>query len=739
MAYNTNTRLLLQFDGASATTDTSSFARACSKTTYATINTGVSPHGTGNSLYCNGLADNNLPGTVFIEGGNADAVFTSTTIPWLISLHYFVDSGQYYSYDGLMRFFLYNNNIGSTQSIRLMTYDSGAIAFVNDYEWLESTHDSSNEYGTGWHHLYLYMHGNNVRIGRDGTEILNTALADPVRIDGDVSIIVFGDADVIPHHGGLDSIQLFEGTVPWNGGSYTVPGRPDDYSVSSTITGVGVVALADVTTSGAAVMGFGDISGVGTATLSDVQSATSLVFGQTPYNSNTRLQMRFNEANGATSTVDSSIFGRASTFFGSAKISSTRSKYGGGSLALGNVGGTAAHGYVKIESPEGMFSTVSNLPKTFDLFYAVDAGIEDGIKGIFSVTLQNGDLFVISKSKTTNGTTGLKQHSVEVRYIQNGGPTTSHFSAQLSFEPPDTSFVHARIRVAGGTIRIGLNGVDYGSVSRSPAGDVWRQSDISKIHIGVWGESLTAYGIGYLDSLVVLENDSSWTGGAYLVPSAEPGDPGALPDIIGDGAATLSAVASSGVAQALIGGTSAIALEDVASVAAGTVGTASSISGVGAATLDPVASAGVGALVCAGSSAVQLSGVIGSGSGSLPLSASGSATVGVLSAGQAAVGVIGAGSAEVGVSSQGVGSLLVKGVGSAVINSIFSAGQGGISVFGAGASTVSVESSGEAGVTISGVGQANVADVKTYFPPGWDWHVQKLSVRTARNEMRVTL
>ena len=83
--------------------------------------------------------------------------------------------------------------------------------------------------------------------------------------------------------------------------------------------------------------------------------------------------------------------------------------------------------------------------------------------------------------------------------------------------------------------------------------------------------------------------------------------------------------------------------------------------------------------------------------------------------------------------------MLVKGVGSAVIHSIFSAGQGGISVSGAGASVVSVESSGEAGVTISGVGQANVADVKTYFPSGWDWHVQKLSVRTARNEMRVTL
>ena len=739
MAYNTNTRLLLQFDGASATTDTSSFARACSKTTYATINTGVSPHGTGNSLYCNGLADNNLPGTVFIEGGNADAVFTSTTIPWLISLHYFVDSGQYYSYDGLMRFFLYNNNIGSTQSIRLMTYDSGAIAFVNDYEWLESTHDSSNEYGTGWHHLYLYMHGNNVRIGRDGTEILNTALADPVRIDGDVSIIVFGDADVIPHHGGLDSIQLFEGTVPWNGGSYTVPGRPDDYSVSSTITGVGVVALADVTTSGAAVMGLGDISGVGTATLSDVQSATSLVFGQTPYNSNTRLQMRFNEANGATSTVDSSIFGRASTFFGSAKISSTRSKYGGGSLALGNVGGTAAHGYVKIESPEGMFSTVSNLPKTFDLFYAVDAGIEDGIKGIFSVTLQNGDLFVISKSKTTNGTTGLKQHSVEVRYIQNGGPTTSHFSAQLSFEPPDTSFVHARIRVAGGTIRIGLNGVDYGSVSRSPAGDVWRQSDISKIHIGVWGESLTAYGIGYLDSLVVLENDSSWTGGTYLVPSNEPENSGALPDILGEGTTVVADVTTACSAELPIVGDGSSLLDAVTSIGTGTVDSATDITGVSVVIIDDVVSVSTGELTCTGVGEAQLSDVEVAGAGELLLSGVGTATVGVLSSGQASVSLTGTGDTSIDVTSDGFAGILVHGAGVTTLSDVLSSGYANSVLVGEGASIVSMISSGFGNVLIVGEGQTKLGDVKTYHTPGHDWHVSRFSVRTQRNEMRVKL
>ena len=129
MAYNTNTRLLLQFDGASATTDTSSFARACSKTAYATINTGVSPHGTGSSLYCNGKASSGNIGKVSVTAPGD--LFTSSTTPWLISLHYFIEATQDDYDHGLLYFSLDDGMDGQTVSV--MTDFEGAL-IVNAQE-----------------------------------------------------------------------------------------------------------------------------------------------------------------------------------------------------------------------------------------------------------------------------------------------------------------------------------------------------------------------------------------------------------------------------------------------------------------------------------------------------------------------------------------------------------------------------------------------------------------------------
>ena len=53
------------------------------------------------------------------------------------------------------------------------------------------------------------------------------------------------------------------------------------------------------------------------------------------YNSNTRLQMRFNESNGSTTTDDSSVYDRTSTFSGPAQISKCTGQVRRGKPALG--------------------------------------------------------------------------------------------------------------------------------------------------------------------------------------------------------------------------------------------------------------------------------------------------------------------------------------------------------------------------------------------------------------------
>lgn len=248
MAYNTNTRLLLQFDGASATTDTSSFARACSKTSYATINTGVSPHGTGGSLYCNGKASSGNIGKVSVTAPG-DLFSYSPLSPWLFSLQYFIEATQDDYINGLLYFSMDDEMGGPTVKVQVEVDYEGTVIFTNGTYWLTSDTDAANAYGTGWHHLYVYFNGNTVKIGRDGNEVASFTLESSVLVDGYVTEMIFGDADVIPHYGGLDYIQLLENDSTWTGGSYTVPGRPDDYSAAlPDILGEWATVVADVTT-----------------------------------------------------------------------------------------------------------------------------------------------------------------------------------------------------------------------------------------------------------------------------------------------------------------------------------------------------------------------------------------------------------------------------------------------------------------------------------------------------------
>ena len=109
---------------------------------------------------------------------------------------------------------------------------------------------------------------------------------------------------------------------------------------------------------------------------------------------------------------------------------------------------------------------------------------------------------------------------------------------------------HVRVLVYGNAITVGVNGSQIATVTRSGGTDIWRASDLNELLLGSWPSANAAhalfYAFGYMDSLVITEGDTSWTGGSYSVPTAEPADPPTGGGISGEGANTADAVTSTG-------------------------------------------------------------------------------------------------------------------------------------------------------------------------------------------------
>lgn len=301
------------------------------------------------------------------------------------------------------------------------------------------------------------------------------------------------------------------------------------------------------------------------------------------YNSNTRLQMRFNESNGSTTTDDSSVYDRTSTFSGPAQISNAQVKFGAGSLALGNAGGTKTHSYVSIDSPAGLLSQSTSSAKRFD-FWTRRVSSNSDAQCLLSLRLQNSDEFSIYNNAVNQMT---------VQYAEGFGGTATSANGTFTNPFPYANWNHVRVLVYGNAITVGVNGSQIATVTRSGGTDIWRASDLNELLLGSWPSANAAhtlfYAFGYMDSLVITEGDTSWTGGSYSVPTAEPADPPTGGGISGEGANTADAVTSTGSG---ILGRMASGENPVDAVTSAGVGVVEKFA-VGASTVDAVTTEGV--------------------------------------------------------------------------------------------------------------------------------------------------
>lgn len=780
MAYNTNTRLLLQFDATGVLTDTSSFARGVTASPNVYSATGLDGYG-GSSAYLgfDGLTSTGQIGEIYLT--TPAALFASGSSIKRIEFWYSVSAEQVEGADGLCNFAFANG-----RNIEVITCSDGSIQVIADSGGVgvfigTSPADDTNLYGTGWHHLRVLFSGPVCTIARDGVEVFTATHTVNLWGSDNLFQASFGQGqNYWSHLGNLDSIWLLEGDTGWTGGDYTVPtAKPDNYAGVSERFGIGGNTLESLASYGT---GSAEVHGTGAAAVANLVSAGQ---GLVPplYNQNTRLLLKFNESAGATTVSDTSAQARSATFSAGSVVSSPARV---GNLApVGNPGGAIAPSAVVVSSPAGVFSD-GVVNRQFDLWYQMYWGgvPASSTQPLISIQFANGDSLFLTMSPS----------SVACEY--NGTATDAAIYAYRSITayPAANTWNHYRVAIVGNTLRIGLNGVELGSVTITP--DIWTGSAQNlpvDVRFGLapasWAADATYRAQGYLDTIEFTEGTITWAaGGNYVVPSGEPTDAPYVPPITGTGSNTLGACVSSGAGlvqairlgaganllDACIGSGEVVhnehfgaganvldtivsegfaatgvipqavganMLDAILSSGAGVLGLLSQ--GIGASTLDSVASAGTGWLnwaVATGNTALEAVGSTGTGSvanyvgptgeganvvvtassgaATARVSGEGSATVSITSSGIASNAKIAEGNNTVAVGSVGTMLCETLGAGANTLQSMNSFGQIASPVFGAGATSCGVSSQGSGILLITGVGE-NTTDVHTFDDGAW--------------------
>ena len=241
MAYNPNTRLLLQFDDAPYSLDTSQYARACTFSVWASSDPATNPYpAVGGSMFCDGLNSSGQIGQISVDAPSG--LFASVGSEKRIELWYSVDGTQDAGSNGLFNF-----NFSDGQVLRFYTNSDGSVNLlttggtVGSFQCASGA-DAANAYGTGWHCLRVHISGATVTIGLDGAQVATATHTTGVWGSGTLTEAAFGQGqDYWSHYGTIDSVQVFEGDTSWTGGAFVVPTvRPDDYyigPVSAPLTG----------------------------------------------------------------------------------------------------------------------------------------------------------------------------------------------------------------------------------------------------------------------------------------------------------------------------------------------------------------------------------------------------------------------------------------------------------------------------------------------------------------------
>ena len=312
------------------------------------------------------------------------------------------------------------------------------------------------------------------------------------------------------------------------------------------------------------------------------------------YNPLTKLLLKFNESSGSTASADTSDGGRSVTIV-DGQVSSANGKFGTNSLEVGDPYGSGVFSYALLSSPAGVWSTSRSSVKRFDCWYYVAANQTSGISPIVSISFANNDTFSVWR-----GATG-----VEVEINSQASPVVAYNPGSYSDYQGMYGWHHLRFVIDGPDFALGIDGTELIAFSNSTTGeDLWvgdATNPITEVIFGSWPlfyNAPGAYFRGYLDAIEFTEGDTSWLGGSYTVPTAEPDDyvGGGAPELFGDGASTLDDLISYGTESlAEIEGAGEVTLDDVQSECLGT--TLGALSGSGANEVDNIESVGDGSVV----------------------------------------------------------------------------------------------------------------------------------------------
>lgn len=260
------------------------------------------------------------------------------------------------------------------------------------------------------------------------------------------------------------------------------------------------------------------------------------------YNTNTRLLLKFNEANYATTSVDSSQTPKAVSFIGTCSVSSDVQLFSSNVAIFGAPADdpSEAPGSVSVDAPDSVFSTSTSSAKRIDLSFQVGAWPTGGAWTCpFEISADELGYYI-----------HLFTNAFGEVVIELQSPTEYWWVAATLPANDIGAWHHLRMFFQGHEFRVGIDGAEVGSLSSSA--DTWVRPDGVPIdYIGVGSSAnQAAYLRGYVDNFHLLEGDTSWTGGSYTVPTAAPDGYVAGPaPISGTGANTVVSVVGGGSGQ----------------------------------------------------------------------------------------------------------------------------------------------------------------------------------------------
>lgn len=725
MAYDSNTRLLLKFEG-STPSDTSEFAHAITYAGDYSLVPAYDPFGgqalgLGQGTGSAGAAVVTSPGSVLSAG---DSIATPRRVDlWMRASA--ADWGYVFLIEG-DTFALSLTFSGG--SIYLDVVDTEAIFIPDpdgDYYTSETIYLSSampTSY-TGWQHIRIYIDGYDVKLGLNGSEVSAGSLTYNPVIKSSATYYTIGAGH--PYYGNfagfVDSVSILEDDTSWSGGSYTVPSAPPDDFGPTANNGQGSNTVAAVESAGAGSVGSAPFVAVGANTLDSFSGAGLGEVTQTPnlgagantldaitsrtqewHNEKTKLLLKFDQAPvysgtyGAYCTQDTSVNGRLAVIelVPGTEIVSTPGVFGSPSLRVGNPLGSYSQGRLYLAGSAGLFSDSQTSAKRFDLWYRREAAPVIGLNALFSITFANSDYVYFYRKDTHLGCV-----------IKKNGTVIANTEFSYS-NGTNNVWRHVRLLLSGNSVTIASAGLQRGTLDAGQS--VWPGSvtnPITNVYIGDYPDGIgytNQYGFrGCFDAIEFLEGDTQYTGGSYSVPAFQPSDYDPLaPNYVGGvGSNTLANVtqASSGIILVERFGAGSNAINDFLSAGQASLITA----GSGQSLVEDISGYGeghegqwwvaTGANVVDSTSTVweifQLPVRLGSGTSQIDtLSWSGAGLVQWL--------VKASGANEVSVSNLGEGLQgLVTGSGANTVNAIGS-GSGSVLCVGSGEALVSVAGSG---------------------------------------------